>query len=184
MRVFSGVVFGYLLFELLWRALFQVTDTDPHAPASISFEFGAVVCGMLFALLAGYIASFIGGRPHFIAAWIAGGLVALTAIVIMIDKVVAWPQMVAIAVHGASGGGGRMDLRVAPAREGERVRRSKMTSEERALHGMVYQLEAAWNAADGAAFAAPFTDEADASSSNPSAVILTTPGSAIEAGIA
>ena len=34
MRVFSGVVFGYLLFELLWRAIFQVTDTDPHAPAN------------------------------------------------------------------------------------------------------------------------------------------------------
>lgn len=93
MRVFSGVVFGYLLFELLWRGVFQVTDTDPHAPASISFEFGAVVCGMLFALLAGYLASFIGGRPHFNAAWIVGGLVALTAVVIMINKVVAWPQM-------------------------------------------------------------------------------------------
>ena len=36
-----------------------------------------------------------------------------------------------------------------------------MTGEERALHGMVYQLEAAWNAADGAAFAAPFTEGAD-----------------------
>ena len=94
MRVFSGVVFGYLLFELLWRGLFQVTDTDPHAPASISFELGAVVCGLLFALVAGHLASFIGGRPHFIAAWIAGGLVALTAIAIMISKVVAWPQMV------------------------------------------------------------------------------------------
>ncbi len=96
MRVFSGVVFGYLLFELLWRGVFQVTDTDPHAPASISFEFGAVICGMLFAILAGYLASFIGGRPHFIAAWIAGGLVALTAIVIMIAKVVAWPQVVQV----------------------------------------------------------------------------------------
>ncbi len=94
MRVFSGVVFGYLLFEFLWRALFQVTDTDPHAPASMLFEFGAVVFGMLFALLAGYIASFIGGRPHFIAAWVAGGLVALTAIIIMLAKLVAWPQMV------------------------------------------------------------------------------------------
>lgn len=94
MRVFSGVVFGYLLFELLWRGLFQVTDTDPHAPASVAFELGVVVFGLLFALLAGYIASFIGGRPHFIAAWIAGGLVALTAIAIMIARVVAWPQMV------------------------------------------------------------------------------------------
>ena len=93
MRVFSGVVFGYLLFELLWRGLFQVTDTDPHAPASISFELGTVVFGLLFALLAGYIASFIGGRPHFIAAWIAGGLVALTAVAVMIAKVVAWPQV-------------------------------------------------------------------------------------------
>ncbi|HEX3869130.1 MAG TPA: SgcJ/EcaC family oxidoreductase [Pirellulales bacterium] len=36
-----------------------------------------------------------------------------------------------------------------------------MTSEERALHGLVYQLEAAWNAADGPAFAAAFTDDAD-----------------------
>jgi uncharacterized protein (TIGR02246 family) len=36
-----------------------------------------------------------------------------------------------------------------------------MTGEERALHGMVYQLEAAWNAADGAAFASPFTEGAD-----------------------
>jgi uncharacterized oligopeptide transporter (OPT) family protein len=93
MRVFSGVVFGYLLFELLWRGVFQVTDTDPHAPASISFELGTVVFGLLVALLAGYIASFIGGRPHFIAAWIAGGLVALTAVAVMIAKVVAWPQV-------------------------------------------------------------------------------------------
>ncbi len=36
-----------------------------------------------------------------------------------------------------------------------------MTSEERALHGVVYQLEAAWNAADGAAFAEPFAEDAD-----------------------
>jgi uncharacterized protein (TIGR02246 family) len=36
-----------------------------------------------------------------------------------------------------------------------------MTNEERALHGMVYQLEQAWNAADGAAFAAPFANDAD-----------------------
>jgi uncharacterized protein (TIGR02246 family) len=36
-----------------------------------------------------------------------------------------------------------------------------MTSEERALHGMVYHLEGAWNAADGAGFAALFADDAD-----------------------
>ena len=36
-----------------------------------------------------------------------------------------------------------------------------MTGEERALHGMVYQMEAAWNAADSASFAALFAEDAD-----------------------
>jgi fructose-specific phosphotransferase system IIC component len=95
-RVFSGVVFGYLFFELLWFELFHVTNTDPHAPASISFQLGAVIFGLLFALTAGFLASFIGGRPHFMAAWIAGGLIALTAVVIMIRYGVAWPQLMAL----------------------------------------------------------------------------------------
>jgi hypothetical protein len=96
MRVFSGVILGYLLFELLWLGLFRVTNTDRHAPASISFQAGAVVLGLLFALLAGYFAGFLGGRSHFIAAWIVGALIALSAIVVMIRQGVAWPQMVAL----------------------------------------------------------------------------------------
>ena len=96
MRVFSGAVLGYLLFELLWRGVFTVTNTDPHAPASIAFQFCAIVCGLMFALLAGYMASFIGGRAHFVAAWIVGALIALTAIVVMVSKGLAWVQMVAL----------------------------------------------------------------------------------------
>jgi hypothetical protein len=96
MRVFSGAVLGYLLFVLLWRGVFVVTNTDPHAPASISFQAGAAIFGVLFALSAGYLAAVIGGRPHFMAAWIVGGLVALTAIIVMLRKGVAWPQMMAL----------------------------------------------------------------------------------------
>jgi uncharacterized protein (TIGR02246 family) len=36
-----------------------------------------------------------------------------------------------------------------------------MTNEERALHRLVYQLESAWNAGDGDAFAGLFSDDAD-----------------------
>jgi uncharacterized protein (TIGR02246 family) len=36
-----------------------------------------------------------------------------------------------------------------------------MTSDERALHEMVYQIEAAWNAADGQSFAEAFAEDAD-----------------------
>ena len=96
MRVFSGIVLGYLLFELLWHAVFRVTNTDPHAPASISFQAGAVIFGVLFALAAGFLAGFIGGRPHFIAAKVAGVLVAVTAVVVMRRKGAAWPQVVAL----------------------------------------------------------------------------------------
>ena len=118
MRVFSGVSLRISALRVVVAGVFQVTDTDPHAPASISFQFGAVAFGMLFALLAGYLASFIGGRPHFIAAWIAGGLVALTAIVVMIRKGLGVAADGGVAVHGAGGRGWRMDLRAAPAREG------------------------------------------------------------------
>lgn len=52
--------------------------------------------GLLFALLAGYVASFIDGRLHFVAAKIVGALVALTAVVIMIRDGAAWPQMAAL----------------------------------------------------------------------------------------
>jgi uncharacterized protein (TIGR02246 family) len=36
-----------------------------------------------------------------------------------------------------------------------------MTNDEKALHEMVYQLEAAWNAADGQGFAEAFAEDAD-----------------------
>ncbi|HUI83389.1 MAG TPA: SgcJ/EcaC family oxidoreductase [Candidatus Binatia bacterium] len=36
-----------------------------------------------------------------------------------------------------------------------------MTAEERELHAMVYQLEAAWNAADAGSFAAQFAEDAE-----------------------
>ena len=36
-----------------------------------------------------------------------------------------------------------------------------MTSDERALHQLVYQLEAAWNTGDGTGFAEAFAEDAD-----------------------
>jgi uncharacterized protein (TIGR02246 family) len=36
-----------------------------------------------------------------------------------------------------------------------------MTSDEKALHGLVYQMEAAWNSADSVSFAELFAEDAD-----------------------
>ncbi len=96
MRVFSGVVFGYLFFRLLWWGLFRVTNTDPHAPASISFQAVSIAFGLLFALAAGYIASFIGGKPHFIAAWFVGALIAVGALFVMFRDGISWAPAITL----------------------------------------------------------------------------------------
>ena len=96
MRVFSGAVLGFLLFVGLRFLLFHVTQINPHGPASISLKLGSIIFGILFALLAGYIASFIGGRPHYVAAWIVGALIAIGAIVWMVTTVAAWTQVTAL----------------------------------------------------------------------------------------
>jgi hypothetical protein len=96
MRVFSGAVLGYLLFAGFGVLLFRVTRTNPHAPASLSFEISSVIFGILVALAAGYLASILGGRRDFVAAWIVGALIAFGAIVSMVLTVVAWSQVAAL----------------------------------------------------------------------------------------
>ena len=66
-----------------------------HAPASISFEIGSIVYGILFAPLAGYVASFIGGRPNSVAAWTVGALIALGSVVSMMLSGFSWSPIVA-----------------------------------------------------------------------------------------
>jgi hypothetical protein len=83
-------------------ALFRITNHDPHAPASLGFEIGSIVYGVLFALLAGWIASFIGGRPDLIAAWVVAGIVALVAVASMIGVGVGWSPLAALLIMAPS----------------------------------------------------------------------------------
>ena len=96
MRVFTGVILGYLVFAGSAFLLFRITGHNPHVRASISFEIATIAYGMLFAWLAGYIASFIGGRPDAIAAWILGAVIAVGAVISMIMTVVSWSQVTAL----------------------------------------------------------------------------------------
>jgi hypothetical protein len=96
MRVVSGVILGYLVFALSAFGLFRITHHNPHAPASITFEVGAIVYGVLFAILAGLIASFIGGRPSMLAAKCVAVIVALGAVISMASTVVSWSAMAAL----------------------------------------------------------------------------------------
>ena len=102
MRVFSAVILGYFVFGMSAFALFRITHHDPHAPASITFEIGCIVYGILFAWLAGYVAGFIGGRPDLIAAKLVAALVALVAIVSMIATGIGWSPMAALLLMAPS----------------------------------------------------------------------------------
>jgi fructose-specific phosphotransferase system IIC component len=96
MRVTSGIILGYLVFAASAFALFRITGHDPHSPASIRFEIGAIAFGVLFAVLAGFIASFIGGRRDMFAAKCVAVIVAVGAIISMIATVVSWSQIWAV----------------------------------------------------------------------------------------
>jgi len=96
MRFVSGVILGYLIFAGAAFLMFRITGHDPHAPASISFEIGAIVFGVLFAALAGFIASFIGGRRDMMAAKCVAVILALVAIVSAIATGFSWSQVWAV----------------------------------------------------------------------------------------
>ena len=96
LRIISGVILGYLIFGLSAFALFRITNHDPHAPASISFEICSILYGILLAFVAGYVASFISGRPNLIAANIVAGIVVLGAVASMIATGISWSPMAAV----------------------------------------------------------------------------------------
>jgi hypothetical protein len=96
MRVVSGVILGYMLFAVSAFGLFRITHHNPHAPAGLAFEVGAIVYGVLFAILAGLVASFIGGRRDMLAAKCVAAILALGAMVSMITTVVSWSQIAAL----------------------------------------------------------------------------------------
>ena len=73
LRSIAGVVVGYLIFAVPSFLLFRVTGHDPHAPATLGFEVAAVVFGMLFALLGGYVGTAIAQRAGIVRRLVCRG---------------------------------------------------------------------------------------------------------------
>jgi hypothetical protein len=62
LRSILAVFVGYAIFAGSGVALFQLSGQDPHGEASTPFMVGAVVYGIVFALLGGYISGWIASR--------------------------------------------------------------------------------------------------------------------------
>jgi len=70
LRAIAGIIVGYLIFAVPSFLLFRITGHDPHAPASVALEVSAILCGVVFALLGGYMGTTISGRS---AWWVLVG---------------------------------------------------------------------------------------------------------------
>lgn len=119
-RTIAGVIIGYLIFALPSYLLFRLAHADPHAPASPIFEVIAVVLGMIFALLAGYLGTVIASRRTMWVAVSIAALLAAGAISSMIATGVNWSPLAAVVcmVPAAVVGGWLRSRRHSPNDEG------------------------------------------------------------------
>jgi hypothetical protein len=81
--------------------LFNVTDHDPHASPSLLFGVGAVLYGMFFAGLGGYVAASLAPQqPRRHAAILAAiiAIVALVSLIVQFRSGSMWSQIAALAL--------------------------------------------------------------------------------------
>lgn len=100
-RSVLGVIVGYMIFAFSGFVLFQVSGQPPHGEASVPFMIGAVVYGLSFALLGGYIAGLIAGRrplAHGIAVGVILAAGAGVSLIATIGHGVIWSQVCALTL--------------------------------------------------------------------------------------
>jgi len=110
LRTIAGIIIGYLIFAGPSFLLFRLAYVDPHAPASLTVKVIAIIYGMVFALLGGYLGTTIGQK--FWIAFTIAAILAAGAISSMIATGVNWsPVSALICMVPAAIAGGRLRLR-------------------------------------------------------------------------
>ncbi len=80
-RRVAGVVLGYVVFAASAVLLFRLAGRNPHAQQDVAFMVAAIVYGVFFGALGGYLSAVIGGgRPRTQGTWV-GVIIALGATV-------------------------------------------------------------------------------------------------------
>lgn len=80
MKSVLAVLAGYVVFGLSAAMLFQLTGQAPHAEVSLPFMVWTTVYGMVFALVAGYVAAALAPSRPRLHAVIVALLIALSAV--------------------------------------------------------------------------------------------------------
>jgi hypothetical protein len=94
LRTIAGILIGYLVFAVPSFLLFRLAHVDPHLPASLTVKVIAIIYGVVFALLGGYLGTAI-GQKFWIAFTIAAILTA-GAVSSMIATGINWSPLAAL----------------------------------------------------------------------------------------
>ena len=86
MRLFLSVMTGYLIFLISSTLLFQLWGRDPHAAPDLVFAITSVICGILFAFLAGFWAVKCSRPTTMAAAYWVSGLISASALLSLMSE--------------------------------------------------------------------------------------------------
>jgi len=98
-RTVIGIIAGNVIFIASTLLLFYLARVDPHASASPRFMVLAIVYGVAFALLSGFVAGWIGKRADIITGFVLACIIAVPAAITVISRPgegAVWSQTAAL----------------------------------------------------------------------------------------
>jgi len=104
-RSILGVFLGYVVFAVSAVVLFHAAGRDPHSQQDLLFTAGAILYGMAFAAVGGFIAALIAGRRPVLHAAIVGAVLAVGALASLVFRPGAgaiWSQVAAMFLMAPS----------------------------------------------------------------------------------
>jgi hypothetical protein len=106
LRTALGILLGDLIFVGSAGLFFYLSRVDPYASASFGFMAFSIVYGMVFAILAGFVAGLISRRRDLITGIIVALIIAVPALISIITRPGAgalWSQTAALVLMAPAG---------------------------------------------------------------------------------
>ena len=100
LRTITGIVIGYAIFAVPAFLLFRLTHHDPHAPNTMAFEVFAIVYGVFFAALGGYVGTAISGKRGLWVSLVIAAILAVGAIASLVATGMSWSPIAALVCMG------------------------------------------------------------------------------------
>ena len=105
LRSFVAVVVGYVIFAVSAYAVFRLSGHPAHEAASAPFMVLSIACGVIFALVGGYVAGWLAGRralAHGVAMALLLATGASVSLASTLGRGAVWSQLAALLLMAPS----------------------------------------------------------------------------------